>query len=98
MKHAEPATGNGPLTGLYRCPQIFPTQEVPEECDLGWEKIDGTWQKGAALLAQEEEAADDTTERQTVKNFIAALKAGTGPTVERLVRTERVCAYLLKHL
>lgn len=98
MKYAEPATGNGPITAWYRVPQLFPTQEVPEECDVGWEKIGDVWQPGQALLDANAEANADAIERAVVKGLILALKNGTGTTLERLVRTERVCAYLLKRL
>lgn len=54
--------------------------------------------KTQAELAAEQAMKDNETERQTIKAFIDALKAGTGTTAERFKRVERVCAYLLKHL
>lgn len=72
------------------------TQHAPE-----WDKATGQWvvrDKTAEELAAEQAAKDDTTEKQTIKAYIAALQAGTGTTAERFKRVERVCAYLLKHL
>lgn len=45
-----------------------------------------------------EQLADETqqTELAQLKAMIATLQAGTGTAAERLVRVERVCAWLLK--
>ena len=40
----------------------------------------------------------DIAEREQAKAFYQDLKDGVGTQLERLVRTERVCAYLLKDL
>lgn len=92
MKYATPAAGNGPLDGVYRCPQAFPTQPVPDHCDHGYEFINGTWQKGAALLASEKDESDDVIERSALRSAIATFKAGTAT----MAQVQRAIAYLLK--
>jgi hypothetical protein len=92
MKHATPSTGNGPLTAVFSGPQTFATQEVPDHCLPGYELIGGTWQKGAVLLAAEQEATDDAAERQALKNAYALFKAGTATNAQ----IQRAIAYLLK--
>jgi hypothetical protein len=92
MKHATPSTGNGPLTGVFSAPQVFATQAVPDHCEPGYELVNGTWQKGAALLAAEQEATEDAAERATLKNAYALFKAGTATNAQ----IQRAIAYLLK--
>jgi hypothetical protein len=92
MKYATPSTGSGPLTGIFSAPQVFATQEVPDHCELGYELIAGSWQKGAALLTAEEEANSDASERTVLRNAIALFKAGTATNAQ----IQRAIAYLLK--
>lgn len=70
------------------------TQHAPEWQNGQWVVRD----KSAEELAAEQAAKDDTAERQTIKTFIVALKAGTGTSEQRMKRVERVCAYLLNQL
>lgn len=92
MKHATPSTGNGPLTGIFSGPQPFATQQVPDACEPGYELVNGTWQKGAALLAVEQDATDDASERTALRNAYATFKAGTATNAQ----VQRAIAYLLK--
>lgn len=73
MKHA--TLNAGVVTGLFSCPQSFETVTVPDAAQIGWVEVGGVWQKGAALLAQESDAADRLTKRGNLNaQAIAALR------------------------
>lgn len=85
----------GVVTGVFRCPQAFPTLEVadaPDGLAPGWALNGSAWEPGAALIASETEASNDATERTAVKAVYAALKAGTATNAQ----AQRAIAYLLK--
>ena len=51
---------------------------------------------GWEVLPRSQEDLDAEAERELAKSKYQDLKDGTGTQLERLVRTEQVCAYLLK--
>ena len=53
---------------------------------------------GWEILPRPQEDIDADAEREQAKAMYQLLQNGTGTQLERLVRTERVCAYLLKDL
>ena len=53
---------------------------------------------GWEILPRSQEDLDAEAEREQAKAMYQDLKNGVGTQLERLVRTEKVCAYLLKDL
>ena len=53
---------------------------------------------GWTIVPLTQEELDEIAERQQAKAMYQDLVNGTGTQLQRLVRTERVCAYLLKDL
>jgi len=53
---------------------------------------------GWEILPRSQEDLDAEAEREQAKAMYQDLKDGVGTQLERLVRTEKVCAYLLKEL
>jgi hypothetical protein len=53
---------------------------------------------GWTVVQIPQEELDDIAEREQAKAVYQDLKDGTGTQLQRLVRTEKVCAYLLKDL
>lgn len=74
--HAEiDRSGANPrITGQYRCPQPFPTEEVPDGLENHFELINGTWQEGPYLQAQQSDTSDRQQKGTRVKQSIAALR------------------------
>lgn len=77
MKHIT-KDARGIITGIFRCPQAFPTEEVadlPDNADCGWWKPNGTWQPSDELQATEAAAAARAVKLNNVKTSVATLRA-----------------------
>lgn len=59
-------TRGGPKEGL---------EEAPDTVQCEWEKVGEVWQKSAALIAKEAEAADRASKKTSLSNAITTLRA-----------------------
>ena len=111
LKHNKPypRADGGEIVGLD--PDIVPLLEVNEDQPVydpathylsrTTPVVDvnaNTHTHGWEILPRDPQDIADDAEREQAKAMYQLLQNGTGTQLERLVRTERVCAYLLKDL
>lgn len=68
----------GIITGIYGCPQAFPTEEVPDlpaNAECGWWKPNGSWQPSDELQATEAAAAARAVKLGNVKTAVPTLRS-----------------------